>query len=97
MQRGALDDWNSMLKNLGRGLRNGICWHTDERCVDILRLTDVSCHWNVSERFRKLPPGTSRTTHDGRQTEIVAQGDEFCADLSDPAIPDDSETQWFHG
>jgi hypothetical protein len=97
MQRGAFDDRNSMLKNLRRGLHDGVRWHADEPCVDIPRLADVGCHWNVSERLRELPPGNCCTTHDRRQTEIVAQGDEFRADLSDPAIPDDSETPWFHG
>ena len=86
-----------MLKDLIRSLHDGVCRHAEERYVDIPRLTDVGCHWNGSECLRELPSCTCRSTHNGRQTEIVAQGDEFRTDLSYPAESDDCETQWFHG
>jgi hypothetical protein len=97
VQRGAVHDRNSMLKNLKRGFHDGIRRHAEERYIDIFRLTDVGGHWNGSDCLRELPPRTGRSTHDGRQTEIVTQGDEFRTDLPHPPEPDDCETQWFHG
>jgi hypothetical protein len=92
MQLDTLYDRNSKPKNLFGGLLNRIRWHTQECGVDIPRLTNVGCHWDVSERLGELFSRICGSTHDGRQTEIVIQGDEFHADLSHPAEPDNSET-----
>ena len=63
VQRGAVHNRNSMLKNLKRGLHDGIRRHAEERCVNVPRLTDVGCHWNGSECLRERPPAlaTRRT------------------------------------
>ena len=96
MQRGAVHDRNSMLKDLIRGLHDGVRRHAEERGVDIPRLTDVGCHWNGSKHLCQLSICTGRSTHNGCHTEIVAQGNEFRAGLSYSAESDDCETHWFH-
>src|SRR5690349_5604543 len=93
MQHGALDDRNTMLKNLRCGLHDGVRWHANKCCVDISHPTDVGSNRNVSERLRKLSPGTGCSTHEGRQAEVVEQGNEFRADLPHSAISDDCKTQ----
>ena len=53
MQRGAVHDRNSLLKNLKRGFHDGIRRHAEERCIDITRLTDVG----LSLEWTGLTPG----------------------------------------
>ena len=96
VQHHAVHDRNAMLKNLRGALLSCIRRHTKKRRIDIPRLTDVGGHRNGSQRLRELSPRTDSPPHDGGQTEVVALGNEFGADLPDPAESDDGKTQRFH-
>ena len=97
MQSGAVHDRNSVLKDPGRDLDDDVRWYAKERCIDISYLPDVGGHRNGSEQLRELPSCTCYPTYKSRQTEIVAQGNEFRTDLSHPPKADDHDSQWFQG
>ncbi len=91
MQHHTVHDRNAVLQNLRGEFFNHVRRHTEERGIDMLHLSDMSSNRNGSQRLRQRSRRADGPPHNGSQTEVLAAGNEFRADSSDSAEPDDGK------
>ena len=95
MERRALHDRCAVANNLRRCVEDSVCWHANQRAIDVFPLTKESDDRNMSEVMRQPFDSTCWSPYKCRDDDVMSQANSLDAGLSESPYSDDRKTQWF--
>jgi hypothetical protein len=95
VERRAIHNWQSMMKNLRHYVCDDVRGYTNEGDVYVSRLAYVRQDRDRSQLFREFFYSARRAPNEGREREVMDQTDGLSTHQADLANSDYRKTQWF--
>jgi hypothetical protein len=92
MERRAFDDWDAMAEGLRRRLLGSLCWHTNQRPVDVWSLIKAGYDRYMSEAIWQPFKPACRSPYECRHRKVMIQTNGLGAGSSESPHSHDRKT-----